>query len=281
MYPRRKKYTPKPFIRRSQKPRTAPRRKYTSKKVIKRVVRSVVSRQAEKKSVVYSSTLSLGTLQPTTSSLIGNYIVITPSQSSFGYTIAKGTDDNQRIGNQINIKTLRHTFVCIVNPYNATTNTQQRPCYIRFYYFKSKWSPVADVATGNVCGTNANFFDNSSSDTGFSGALMDLTRKIQSQNYTYLCHRTFKIGNSQPPAAMATSSIQANQTSNDFKMSMIGKVNLARFCKSKFTFNDANQVMNPWIHCLMQVMAADGSVISTTQSQVSIQSQIYCEYTDE
>lgn len=256
----------------SRKPRT---------RTVQRVVKRMLSRQAEKKSVCYSSTLSLGTLQSTSSSLVGNYIVITPSQSSFGYTISKGTDDNQRVGNQINIKTLRHTMVIYCNPYNATTNTQQKPCYVRLYYFKSKWSPVADVAVGNMCGANANFFDNSSSDTGFSGGLLDLTRRIQNQNYTYLTHRTYKLGPAEPPLGSGDSVIKANQTSNDFKLSAISKVELAMHCKSKFTFNDANQVMTSWIHCIMQVMAGDGTVISNTQSQVSIQNQVFCEYTDE
>lgn len=247
---------------------------------IARVVKRILSRQAEKKSICYSSTISPGTLQSTTGSLVGNMIVINPCQSTYSYTLSKGTADNERIGNNINIKNMYHSFAIYPTGYNVTTNTQPRPVIVRLYYFKSKWSPVADVATGNLCGANANFFDNSSSDTGFSGALLDMTRKIQSENYTYLCHRTYKIGNAQPVYGGASVEYYPG-SNNDFKMSALGKVNLARFCKSKYRFNDANQVTTPWIFCVAQVVCADGSVLSGTQSLISMQSQIMVEYTDE
>ena len=258
----------------ARKPRPAYR------KSIVRVVKRVMARQVEKKSTCYSSTLSLGTLQSTSTSLVGNMMVINPCQSTYSFTLSKGTDDNSRVGNQINIKKLIHSFAIYPNAYNATTNTQPRPVIVRLYYFRSKWNPVADVALGNLCGVNANYFDNASSDTGFSGALLDMNRRIQSENYTYLCHRTYKVGNSQPVYGGASVEYYPG-SNNDFKMSVIGKVDLAKHVKSKYTFNDANQVTTPWIFMVAQVVCADGSVLATTQSLVSMQSQIYVEYTDE
>lgn len=259
-------------------------RRSTSKKVfekmVKKVASRVVRRSQEVKSNNYTLTMSAGTLQPTTPSLVGNLLVVSPTQSTYGWTIAQGVQDNQRIGNQISIRKLIHRYVINLTGYNATTNTQPRPVYVRLYYFKSKWQQNQDLALGNVCGANANFFQNQATDYGFTGSLFDLTRKMQSENYTYLTHRTYKLGTAIQQNGGTTTTANYVATNNDFKLSVIAKVNLARFYKSKYTFNDANQVMTPWCFCLVQVLDAGNTVLGTTQSLIQMNSTMECEYTD-
>jgi len=277
-----------PYVKRRQNRRRAPLRRNSfrkpskrvfRKRTLQRIVRRVISTQVEKKAQNSSGTISCGTLQPSSPNLIGNYLVISPTQSTSGYNITSGTLENNRIGNAINIKSLKHTFSIYCQQYNATSNTTPRPVYVRLYYFKSKWAPNTDVATGNLCGSNANFFAGTSTDLGFTGALMDLTRKIQSENYTYLTSRTYKIGPATPPIGNTTT---ANHiySNNDFKLSVIGSVQLAQHYKSKYIFNDANQVMTPWAFCVVQVLDAEGSVLNTSQTLVQMQYNIECEYTD-
>lgn len=256
-----------------------PAKRVPRKRTIQRIVKRVMSSQIEKKAQNSSGTISCGTLQPSSPNLIGNYLVISPSQSTSGYTIIGGTAENNRIGNAINIKTLKHSFSIYCQQYNATSNTTPRPVYVRLYYFKSKWAPNSDVATGNLCGANANFFSGSSTDLGFTGALLDMTRKIQSENYTYLTHRTYKLGPALPAIGNTTTTNHI-YSNNDFKLSVTGSVNLAHHYRSKYIFNDANQVMTPWCFCVIQVMDAEGTVLSTSQSLVQMQYNIECEYTD-
>lgn len=279
-YARKRSVRPK-GVKRRFKSRRIPRKRAPLRS-IKTMVKRYVAQQAEKKSNCYSSTLSLGTLQSTSSTLVGNMLCITPTQSTFSYgsTLGQSAGDNGRIGNQINIKSLRHAFAIYPNAYNATLNPQPRPCIVRLYYFKSKLNPASDIQLSQICGSSANFFDNSSSDTGFSGSLLDLNRRIQNQNYTYLTHRTYKVGNSNPVYGGASVEYYPG-SNNDFKLSVVSKVELGRFCKGKYTFNDANAVTSKWIWCIMQVVCADGSVLPVTQSLVSMQSQMYVEYTDE
>lgn len=256
----------------------AGKRVYRKRNIV-RVIKRVMATQIEKKCQNSSGTISCGTLQSTSPNLIGNYLVISPSQSTSGYTITQGPLENNRIGNAINIKSLKHNFTIYCQQYNATSNTTPRPVYVRLYYFKSKWAPNSDVATGNLCGVNANFFSGTSNDLGFTGALLDMTRKIQSENYTYLTHRTYKIGPATPAIGNTTT---ANHiySNNDFRLSVIGSVQLARHYKAKYIFNDSNQVMTPWCFCVVQVMDAEGSVLNTSQSLVQMQYNIICEYTD-
>jgi len=274
-----KRYRRRPAPRAPRRKGRRPVRRAYRKRNIVRVVKRVMASQIEKKAQNFSGTIACATLQPSTSSLVGNYLVISPTQSTSGYTIGAGTGENQRIGNTINIKTLKHTFTLYINQYNVTTNTTPRPVYVRLYYFKSKWAPNSDVATGNLCGANANFFSGQNTDLGFTGAIMDLTRKIQNENYTYLTHRTYKIGPAMPAIGNTTTSNHI-YSNNDFKLSAIGSVNLAHHYKSKYIFNDANQVMTPWCFCVIQVMDAEGTVLPTSQSLISMQYNIECEYTD-
>lgn len=276
------------YVKRRQVRRRAPMRGKVSrrpakrvprKRTIQRIVKRVMSSQIEKKATTSSGTISCGTLQPSSPNLVGNYLVISPSQSTSGYAITTGTLENNRIGNAINIKKLVHNFSIYCQPYNASTNTTPRPVYVRMYYFKSKWAPNSDVATGNLCGANANFFTGQSTDLGFTGALLDLTRKIQSENYTYLTSRTYKLGPALPAVGNTTTTNHI-YSNNDFKLSVIGSVNLAQHYKSKYIFNDANQVMTPWCFCIIQVLDASGSVLGTSQSLVQVQYTIDCEYTD-
>lgn len=276
------------YVKRRQNRRRAPLRSKGSrrpakrvprKRTIQRIVKRVMSHQIEKKCQNSSGTISCGTLQSTSPNLVGNYLVISPCQSTSGYTITAGPGENQRIGNSINIKKLTHNFSIYCQQYNATSNTTPRPVYVRLYYFKSKWAPNSDVATGNLCGVNANFFSGQSTDLGFTGALLDLTRKIQSENYTYLTSRTYKLGPALPAIGNTTTTNHI-YSNNDFKLSVIGSVNLAQHYKSKYIFNDSNQVMTPWCFCIVQVMDAEGSVLSTSQSLVQMQYNIECEYTD-
>lgn len=276
-YGKRRMYKKRPVrrVRKRRVSRKAPARRAT----IKKVVKQVLARQVEKKTFVASWTDVPGVLQSTSSTIVGNYRVLSPSQSSYGWTLLKGTDDNNRVGNNVMIKRLCHKFVIDVRPYNASTNTQVQPLYVRLYYFRSKWNPVADVALGNLCGANANFFDNGNGDTGFGGTMMDMNRRIQSENYTYLCHRTYKLAPSLPATGSTTGTAHF-YSNNDFKFCAVGSVELGRHCKSKVLYNDANQVQTPWIFFIAQVVAADNSLLSPTTLPVNIVSQIMCDYTD-
>lgn len=223
-------------------------------------------------------------LQTTGSVLTGNIAVMTPSQSVYGYTIARGSGDNQMIGNRIRITSLVHDFTIYPTPYNVTTNTQCRPSIVRLYYFKVKQFPAQDqdvnYYANYTTSAASNFFDFSSNDAGFVGGLFDITRKIAPENYTYITHRTYKVGQSVPPVTSGTSGDHI-YSNNDYKMSIIGRVNLSKHVHANYTKNDANQWTKPWLFCLIQVVAGNGDIYATTQLPICVQSNISCVYTDD
>lgn len=281
VYVRKRRYGRKVALRRKGVKYFAGKRKYRKSGktgYIKKIVKQVLDKRMETKTAVSTGTDAPSILQLTCPTIAGNYRVVSPSQSTYGWTISKGTDDNQRIGNRINVKRLQHSFVVDIRPYNASTNNQVTPCYVRMYWFRSKWNPVSDVALGNLCGGNANFFDQGSSDTGFQGQMMDMNRKIQNENYTYLTHRTYKLGPSTPAITSGTTT-QHIYTNNDFKLCVTGKVELGKHIK-QVVYNDSNQVMTPWIFFVTQVVAADNTLLSTAILPINVVSQFMLDYTD-
>jgi len=256
----------------------------STKKAVTRVVKRVIQTQAEKKVICSAATLYPMALQLTGSVIGGNMLVMTPSESTYGYNIARGSLNNNMIGNKIRICKLMHHIVIYPTFYNVTTNTQCRPTIVRLYYFKSKQFPSYDLDVNYVANYTttgvSNFFDTGGTDYGFVGGLYDLTRKISTENYTYLTHRTYKIGQSQPPITSGTSADNI-YSNNDYKLSVVSQVNLSKYVQAAYDRNDAGHWVKPWIFCLIQVVCGTGEIYTTSQLPIAFQSNIECQYTDD
>lgn len=279
---RRTANRPKPRFRARGGMRKRPLR---TNKSLTKTIRRVINRQAETKSVQTSVSKFPMCLQQSGSVIGGNVFIMTPSQATYGYNISRGTSNNNMIGNKIRITSLIQDIVIVPLPYDGTTNTQVRPSIVRLYYFKSKRNPAEDpniAAYANSSTTaTADFFDLSSGDYGFIGGLFDMTRKIAPENYTYLTHRTYKVGNATPALTAGTTTAHA-LTNNDYKMSVISRVNLTRYVnKTPWTKDDAGNWTKPWIICLIQVVSGNGDIYTTSQLPVNVQFNVSCKFKDE
>jgi len=262
-------------------------RKYRGKKTglgkeMKKAIGRLLDRRLELKSQVFGFSNNPMCLQTTGSSLSGNYAVISPSQSAYGYTMTRGTANNQMVGNRIKIRSLVHKFVITPEPYNATTNTQVTPTNVIVYYFKSKRFPAIDQTVdqfaNSVSAGLADFLD-IGGDYGFVGNLLDLTRKVAPENYTLLKRRVYKIGNASPPTG-SSANADHPRTNNDYKMNKIGSVNLTKYAKGTWTQDDSGAWTRPWIFCIWQVVDATGNIFAVSQLPVFISNSFICKYTD-
>jgi len=268
-----RKYKPRAKAPRSSKPKSR-----RPRVALRKTIRSVIRSQVEKKNFVYSATLFPQVLQGLTATLGGNVLVCTPSSSLYGPTMSRGTADGNYIGNKFKIVNYVHQFVLTPTAYNATTNTQMTPCWVRVYYFKNKFAPCSDLVANNFNAVGT-FFNGGTTTLGFGGSLMDLTRKIDNQNFTYLTHRTYKVGQAAPATTSGTTSYHP-YTNNDFKLSVLGKVNLSRFFKQPVTINDASVTMTPWVFMLVQCISAHGNILATSQLPIQMQNEMIITYTD-
>lgn len=255
-------------------------RKYKRKGVIK-IVKKVLDREAETKIVIDSFTFNPTSLQSGTNSLAGNYWVLNPSNATFGYTIARGTANNQMEGNKIRLKSCSLKVVIYPTPYNATTNPFTTPMLLRAYVFRSKNLPHADLSA-NDFNNNGNFFENGSSYVGFSGNVMDMNRRINKENYVYLGHRTFKLGNAIPSTS-ATTTANYSTSNNDFRLSYNFTWYITKYLPKVQNMNDSNVWQNPYVFILWQpvpAVSAVGNFAVNSTLPVTIQSQIEYKYKD-
>lgn len=249
---------------------------------IKKVVKRVLATNEEVKVAVGNFNLNMQSLQPTTSSVVGNYFVINPSNSTSGFTIARGTANNQMIGNRIKLKSARLKFVLTPNPYDATTNVQAAPLNVRCFFYKSKISPFADPVTSQLCGGSAVFFENGSTYIGFEGNLFDMNKKISSEGFTYLGHRTYKLGPAIPQDATGATVPFYQLSNNDYKWNYIVDMDVTKWLPKTQDLNDSGTWDTPYIVMIWQVVRARSSTtpVSTSQLLASVDGQVFYRYTD-
>lgn len=285
-YYRKKRMIKRKPLRKAQKKLKPNYRKATTQGAVKKIVRQVLSRTVEKKLQTYDWTLTPLSLQSTTGNLGNNYIVLNPSNSSGNsFSISRGTSSGQMIGDKIRTKNALLKYVITQQPYNATTNPLNgKPLYFRIYFYKYKKAPQNDPQVNNICGNgiNANFFElGASQDIGFVGNLTDLNQIINSDSYTYLAHRTFKLGNAvQPNTTIGVGSPIYAQSNNDFRMSVFGKLNITKFMPKICSRDDSGVWQNDYVIMMCQYVYADGTTATNVSAPLQCQFHLEFSYTD-
>lgn len=252
-------------------------------KDVKKIVKRVLANQSETKVQVMDWTLNPLCLQNATATLGGNYVVLNPSNATLGsYTINRGTGSGQMVGDRIRLKSAVLEYVLTLTPFNATSNTQPRPVYLRAFIYKYKKSPQNDPQVTNICGNgvNANLFDIGTSDIGFVGTLTDLNQRLNTDAYTYYAHRTWKLGNSIPVAGVNNTTPLYTYANNDFKMSVVGKWNVTKYLPKIMERDDGGVWQDDYIILMFQVLSADNALIASAQQLVRADISIDLKYTD-
>lgn len=288
------------YVRRYKKgkgrrPTYNPIRKRGVKKIVKRennkrlrrFVRKVVRNEAETKVISKRGTKQLTTLQlgADQGDVNVNSMILTPvtagsvEQTTIGGTaISNGTGDGQRIGTKVRAKKVMLNIALSCNPYNATTNAFPCPYYVRMYFYKIKLNGNTLQTTGAVNGPTGNFFQDGTSQTGFIGTLADMNMKINSDRYTYLGHKTFKLGSASYNAG--GSDLYEYHANNDYKLNVLRKINITKYCPKVFQWDDAGNIITHYTHCIFQVVPATGTNPFLDQLPVQLIWDHIIEYVD-
>lgn len=243
---------------------------------IAKVVRNVLSKNVEIKCITDPTTFNAVTnITASTTSLAGNYQVVSPSNSTWGYWIPEGTANAARIGNRVKTKKMVFDYVVQPLPFNATTNPVVYPFYVRFYVFRNKMTPTQDPTATQI---TTKFFENGAGTTGLTGSVMDLNRKLCKDNFTYLTHWDHKIGfaaNNQNG-----NNIFQHNASNDFKMFANGSKDLTKYIAKEIVFDDAGNVNTAQTIVLWQILSTGPSTYSLTNYPCYVSTNVNYFYTD-
>lgn len=227
-------------------------------KRMRKIAKKEVSRLAEHKEFKVGTSNQPLYSFPSTAALPNNFNTNNILDTSFAYqSIAQGTGEGDRVGNEINLSQFRFSYV--IN-YNAAVS---QPQFVRMWVLTYKFDPnnatTADVWSGLQTAIGNNFFDNGNSSGGMLGTLLDLISPVNTDVWTVHKCRTFKIGTSTAPSGGATFG------NNDFKFAVKGHVDLLKYHAKKVKYNDtATTSFNKKIFIVFECLAADGTIVLDT-----------------
>lgn len=255
----------------------------SKKSTFAKKVWSVVKSHSEAKECFSASSVIPATISASTASVAGNMFICSPNSASstIGYlSIPEGTGNGQRVGNRITTRSLVMKYILTQTAQNAVSNPTPTPLEVMIYWFKVKQTPQTPPTVNQLRGTNANFFEYGNSSIGFDGSLYDTLHKINPDNYTYLCHRRHKLGYSQN--ASQSNPTYVNSQNNDFKMNIVGSVNLTKYCPKEIIYDDSasSTTTSPYIFCLVQPLNATGVINGTAVLPMTIQFELQYKYND-
>lgn len=273
-------------------------RRRAGKKNLRRFVKKVLQSEQDTRALYSTWTMTpkmISASSGTTLAVNQNYKILTPSNPTnvdYGVgNINDGEEDNQRDGDRILTKSAILDYIIYPNDYDATLNPTVVPVDVRIFFFRRKTSPRTELAMSDVKGTSGNFLQQSSINYhGFVGTFNDYLSKMQTDNYTYLTHLDFKVGNSFPSLGTINNAAgNPNTSNNDYKLNYWGSLNLTKHFPKHVKWGDepasaltGDIVTTPYVHMFIQVLSATPSfhVLGVDQLPVTCQFQLRYEYTD-
>lgn len=243
-------------------------------------VRQVMMRVAEKKVQTYTNnSVTPFCLQNTTASIGNNVFPLTPYTGN--WVLSQGTGQGARVGNRVRTQHAMLAINMTALPYNATTNTVPKPYYVKIWFCKNKQNPTVLPTLAQICVTaTANFMQVGSTDQGLVGTFYDLQNMVNRDSYIVYGQRTFKIG----PAYYAGTGAAAdsgNYSSNDFKLSVLRRMNITKYLPKYLDFDDNLGTTESACHyMLIQLVASNGATIAANQNPINFGFTLTYQYTD-
>jgi len=158
-----------------------PRKRSGGRQAIVKIVKSVISRQAENK--VWAD---YGANQPISSTAGG-----TPTFLNLSPTLSNGTGTMSRIGNEVRVKSGYVRGHVNILPYNATSNNLPVPCYVKMWLCSSKQVNSQNLSSTNIA---TNFFEIGAGSAGFQGTMLDIDFSPNKDIWVIHSTKTCKIG---------------------------------------------------------------------------------------
>lgn len=270
---KRRRTTRRRVARRFGRRSRAPRARRVSRASVKQVVKKVLARNIETKTV----TLEPNTRQlayPAAGATFNSTNVVPLGLTAAGLQVLQGVGDGQRVGNKIKIKRLTFNFVLRPRGYDVSNNARPAPNNVRIILFYDRTAPVVNPDI------RSDFFDYNNTDTGPSGDLFDMLAPINTNKYRKLAERTVKLGFSE--AYGSGSDIVFQQfTNNDFKLNVMMKWDVTKYIPELVRYNDNSST--PSTRSLWAVFlpaAAHGDPGGSTTRPINLDYWLKAEYTD-
>jgi len=248
--------------------------KKTIKPTIKALVKAEVHRNIENKIMNYTFPKTNMLIYTNGSWSTGQLFPISP-YATFANAI-QGSAQNQRLGNEINIRKATIKLLFNVNPYDLTTNNTTSPLLIKVITFYDKNSPT--LLTTNVDGLYQNGSSVSNPDVASN---IDILKAYNRDRYVIKSSQTLKLGNAIYQSAAGGQQTYQFHSNNDFPMFQTYSLDYTKHLIKNIKYNDAS--VGPSSRGLFMaifVMNADGTGMYGAQSAANFRGFIEIQYED-
>lgn len=239
---------------------------------VKRVVKSMLSREIETKSrQTDADEVAMG--YPLGPSWPNNN-VIPLGFNPAGLQILQGAGEGQRVGNKIRVKRVRWNFVIRAMPYNSSTNPLPQAQNVRIVLFYSRPAPTA---TPNPI---SDFFELNNTTQAIEGTLQDMIAPINEDTYRKLAERSFRIGWQDYFGAGGVGATTTG-SNNDYKLTATLKWDITKYLPKmvRYIDNTATATSRGLFACVM-VAPADGSTGASGRAPIAMRWWLDAAYTD-
>lgn len=243
------------------------------KRSLKKMVKTMIQRSAEKKTLNYVNlnTSITGCTHASAASLV---IPVSPYPAYLDSD--QGSSSDERIGNRIRLTSLKIKGSITPLRYDATTNIIPKPVVVQMFVFYDKQYPnvVPDPYGAG------DFFQVGSGQSGFRDDLVDLWAPINEDRYKVVLRKQFKVGY----ASYEGTGIQvADQAfgNNDFKFNQEFNIDLLPYVVKNVVFNDnTSQPTTRGLFCFWCAVSATGGTLTATQIPAHVQYSLDGKFTD-
>jgi len=168
-------------IRARRPVKRVPRKRSGGRKAITKIVKSIISRQAENK--IWAD---YGVNQAITCTAGG-----TPSSKNLIPTLSPGATVTTRVGNEVRVKSGYIRGHVNLLPYNATSNVKPLPLYVKMWIVSSRQLNTTALTATNISTT---FFEAGGAATGFQGNMLDIDFSPNKDSWIIHYTKTLKLG---------------------------------------------------------------------------------------
>lgn len=208
--------------------------KETVSLAVKQYIKKAVAQSEEVKVANYisSSALQGFNLGVAATSWYNNCVLPLCPYGGF-MNIQQGSGQGDRIGNKIRTKKCVLEYVISPKVYDATTNSNSQPYWVKMWVVTPKDDPTALPTIGSFSG----FFQSGDTTSYPGGAVADLLYEVNDDLFKLHTYRTHKIGAAVQGGTGGPITWQYF-SNNDFSITAKGKIDVTKYLPKEFQFND-------------------------------------------
>ena len=223
-----------------------PRKRSGGRKAITKIVKSIISSQAEQKSWFdYGANNSILTS-----------VTVTPTYKNLVPVLSQGVGHSGRIGNEVRIKSGYVRGHVNILPYSALSNPGPAPVFVKIWVLSCKQINDKVLSSTPI---SYDFFDVVNSSVGLQGNMLDMELTINKDMWVSHGSKTVKIG---AGFGTSTGNVSLQSYFDNSPMSAPFYFNLGKILKTCKYDDTSTTCSNKNLFLVFQCVSADGATYS-------------------